>query len=211
MIKINLLAEKKPVKAKQASSFKIEGVGGSQNLLLTGILVLGFLVSGGWAWSRHVEIKDLQVKNREADAELKRLEEVRRKGDLYKKQKELLEQKINVITDLKRKQSVPVHILDQVSKNLADFLWLDSMKVASNKITISGKATTYTAVSNFYNNLLASGWFNDVVMGKASEIADGVTFSLTCTFKAPTPAPEAAAQPAAAQASSAPATVQPRG
>jgi Tfp pilus assembly protein PilN len=211
MIKINLLAERKPVKAKQASTLKFEGVGGSQNLLLSGILLLGFLVAGGWAWSRHVEIKDLQAKSVAADAELKRLQEIRKKGDLYKAQKELLERKINLITDLKKKQSVPVHILDQISRNLADFLWLESMSVAGSKITITGKATTYTAVSNFYNNLAASGSFDEVVMGKASEIAEGVTFSLTCKFKPPQAAPETAAQPGAAQASQTPAPVQPRG
>lgn len=211
MIKINLLSERKPVKAKQASSFKFEGVGGSQNLLLAGILVLGFLVAGGWAWSRQVTIKDLETQNVKADAELQRLVEIRKKGDLYKKQKELLERKINLITDLKKKQSVPVHILDQISRNLADFLWLESMSVAGSKITISGKATTYTAVSNFYNNLNASGWFDEVVMGKASEVKEGVSFSLTCKFKPPQAAPEAGAEAAAQQASQTPAKVQPRG
>ena len=211
MIKINLLAERKPVKAKQSSSFKLEGVGGSQNLLLSGILLLGFLVAGGWAWSRQVAIKDLEQQNRKADAELQRLVEIRKKGDLYKKQKELLERKINLITDLKKKQSVPVHILDQISRNMADFLWLDSMHVAGSKITIAGKATTYTAVSNFYNNLAGCGWFDDVVMGKASEIPEGVGFSLTCKFKLPQAAPEAGAEAASQQASKTPAPVQPRG
>jgi Tfp pilus assembly protein PilN len=211
MIKINLLAERKPVKAKQSSSLKLEGVGGSQNLLLSGILLLGFLVAGGWAWSRQVAIKDLEEQNRKADAELQRLVEIRKKGDLYKKQKELLERKINLITDLKKKQSVPVHILDQISRNLADFLWLDSMAVTGSKIAIAGKGTTYTAVSNFYNNLAACGWFDDVVMGKVSEIPEGVAFSLTCTFKAPQAAPEAGVETASQQASKAKAPVQPRG
>ena len=212
MIKINLLAERKPVKAKPASNFKFEGVGGSQNLLLAGIPILGFLVAGGWAWARQVTIKDLETQNQKADAELQRLVEIRKKGDLYKKQKELLERKINLITDLKKKQSVPVHILDQISRNLADFLWLEGMSVAGSKITITGKATTYTAVSNFYNNLTASGWFDEVVMGKASEITEGVSFSLTCKFKPPQAAPETSAEPAATQrASQAPAPVQPRG
>jgi len=210
MIKVNLLAERKPVKAKQTSSLKLEGVGGSQNLLLSGILLLGFLVAGGWAWSRQVAIKDLQEQNRKADAELQRLVEIRKKGDLYKKQKELLERKINLITDLKKKQSVPVHILDQISRNMADFLWLDSMHVAGSKITIAGKATTYTAVSNFYNNLAGCGWFDDVVMGKASEIPEGVGFSLTCKFKVPQAAPEAGAETASQQASKTPAPAPPR-
>ena len=99
----------------------------------------------------------------------------------------------------------------QISRNLADFLWLESMSVTGSRITIAGKASTYTAVSNFYNNLAACGWFDDVVMGKASEIPEGVGFSLTCTFKTPQAAPEAGAEAASQQASQTPAPVQPRG
>ena len=209
MIKINLLAERKPVKARAASSIKFEGLGGSQNLLLAAVLVLGVLVSGAWWWARQDELSDLQDRNRIADAELVRLQEVRAKGDVYKQRKELLEKKIQLITDLKRKQSVPVYILDQVSRNLPDFLWLDSMLVANNQITITGKATTYNSVSNFYNNLIASGHFADVAMGRASEVPEGVTFTLQCRY-AP---PQAGAAPAtdAETHASAQVAVQPRG
>ena len=200
MIKINLLAEKKPVKAKQSSSLKFEGFGGSQNILLAAVLIMGVMVAGGWWWARGAELANLKEENRKADAELVRLVEIRKKGDLYKEQKALLERKIQLITDLKNKQSVPVHILDQVSKNLPDFLWLDSMNVVNNKINITGKATTYNAVSSFYNNLIASGHFGEVVMGRASEVPEGVTFVLMCTFlpMQPTPAPEATPAPAPA-------------
>jgi hypothetical protein len=97
-----------------------------------------------------------------AEVELKRLEEVRKKAEAFKKQKELLERKINLITELKKKQAVPVHILDQVSRNLPEFMWLDSMTANANAINIVGKATTYNAVSNLYDNLRASGQFSDV-------------------------------------------------
>ena len=193
MIKINLLAEKKPVKTK-APSLKLEGLGGSQNLLLAGILALGFVVAGTWYFLRASDIRSWKAQIVAADKELVRLQEVRQKADLFKRQKELLEQKINLITELKKKQSVPVHILDQVSKNLPDFLWLDKMTANANQISISGRATTYTAVSNFYDNLLASGFFSNVVLGKTAEAADGVSFSLSCKFSAP--APKEPAQPA---------------
>ena len=59
---------------------------------------------------------------------------------------------------------MPVHILDQVSRNLPEFMWLDSLTASANAINIVGKATTYNAVSNLYDNLRASGQFSDVVL-----------------------------------------------
>jgi len=191
MIKINLVAERKAAKGGKTVPGPVAdaGTGGTRNLLLVGIVLLGVLVSAGWWWSLTSQRTRLQQDIREAEQELVRLEEIRRKADEFKRQKELLERKITLITDLKKKQSVPVHILDQVSRNLPDFLWLDSMTAANNQINIAGKATTYNAVSNFFDNLNASGYFTDVVLGKTSEIPEGVSFSLTCRF-APPQAPE---------------------
>jgi len=69
-----------------------------------------------------------------------------------------------------------------VSRNLPDFLWLESMSVNNNQITISGKATSYNAVTNFYNNLSDSGFFASVSLGRVFEVQEGVAFSLTCGF-----------------------------
>ena len=184
MIKINLLTEKKQTKAKSSSaaSIQTEGMGSGQNLLLIGILIVGVLVSGGWWWSLSSKTGDLRVKIEEADRELERLAEVRRKRDEYTRQKELLERKIELITNLKKQQAAPVHILDQISKNLPDFLWLESMTSTANAISVSGKATTYNAVSNFYGNLNDSGHFLDVTLGRTFEVPEGVSFSLTCRF-----------------------------
>ena len=201
MIKINLLAERKAAKAKApGGGLKLEGFSGGSNVLLLGVLLVGLLVAGGWYLMTSNELKAQQERKREAEAEVARLVEIRKKADEFKRQKELLERKINLITELKKKQSVPVHILDQVSRNLPDFLWLDSMTAASNQVQIAGKATTYNAVSNFYDNLIASGQFQNVVLGRTSEITEGVTFSLTCTYQPPAeaaaasaPAPEAPA------------------
>jgi type IV pilus assembly protein PilN len=184
MIKINLLAERKAAKAKAPSTFKLD-MGGSQNFLLVGILGLGLVAAAGWSLMRSAELKKVQTEKVAAEAELKRLEDVRKKAEAFKKQKEILERKINLITELKKKQAVPVHILDQVSRNLPDFMWLDSMTASSNAISIVGKATTYNAVSNLYDNLRASGQFTDVVMGKTNENGDHVAFSLTCKFAPP--------------------------
>ncbi len=184
MIKINLLAEKGETKKAKSSpsSIQTEGMGSSQNLLLMGLLVVGVLISGGWWWSLNSTTTQLRNDIEVADAELERLSEVRRKRDEYTRQKELLERKIELITNLKKQQAAPVHILDQISKNLPDFLWLESMTSTANAISVSGKATTYNAVSNFYGNLNDSGHFLDVTLGRTFEVPEGVSFSLTCRF-----------------------------
>ena len=198
MIKINLLAERRAAKAKAkskaATPLNLE-VGGSQNLLLAGIMVVGLLVSGFWWWARVSELNRVRQEKVTAEAELKRLEEVRKKAEAFKTQKELLERKINLITELKKKQAVPVHILDQVSRNLPDFMWLESLTANANAISIVGKATTYNAVSNFYNNLTGSRYFNNVVLGTITAIPVVVTFSVTCQFM---PHPESQVEASAA-------------
>lgn len=182
MIKINLLAEKKQPKVADRPSGKTIEMGGTQNLLLVAILALGVAVAGFWWWSSSNSLEEWKRKHVEADRELTRLEEVRKKGDEYKRKKEELARKINLITTLKKQQAVPVHILDQVSKNLPEFLWLESMAVNNNQITISGKATSYNAVTNFYNNLTGSGYFANVSLGRVFEVQEGVAFSMTCGF-----------------------------
>ena len=184
MIKINLLAEKKkaPRSSAKTAAVQFDGGGSGRNMLLMGVLMVGLAAAGGWWWTLDRSISDWQVKNQEADAELTRLEAAIKKSEEYEQQKELLSRKINLITNLKKQQDVPVHILDQISRNLPDFLWLESMGASNNRITISGKATTYSAVSNFYGNLSESGFFEGVELGRTFEVKAGVSFSLSCSF-----------------------------
>lgn len=183
MIKINLVAERKPAKAKAAATgIRIEGGAKVQGVMLSSILLVGLAVAGSWWWLSERQLHRWNERLADQDRELARLQEVRKKGELLDRQKELLDRKIKLITDLKKKQSVPVHILDQISKNLPEFLWLDSMEASQNQISVAGKATTYNAVSNFYDNLSSSGYFTGVDMGKTAEVAEGVSFSLTFRF-----------------------------
>jgi len=183
MIKINLIAERKQAKTpKAASSIKLEEVGSGRNVLLIGVLLIGVVVAGGWWWMLDSSTKDWSQKIVEADAELKRLEVAIKKSEEFEAQKDLLARKIQLITDLKKQQDVPVHILDQISRNLPEFLWLEKMSANKAKISVSGKATTYAAVSNFYSNLTDSGFFAEVELGRTFEIKEGVSFSLTCSF-----------------------------
>jgi len=188
MIKINLLSEKKQAKTAKAGKsaatpdLDLSQLSSGRNILLVGVLSLSVVVAGGWWWMLDRSVDDWKTKLDAADKELKRLEAAIKKSEQYEAQKDLLARKIGLITNLKKQQEVPVHILDQISRNLPDFLWLESMTANQSRITISGKATTYAAVSNFYTNLNDSGYFSAVELGRTFEVPAGVSFSLTCNF-----------------------------
>jgi type IV pilus assembly protein PilN len=203
MIKINLIAEAQKGKTREKRAPRLEGSGVlGQNVLMLGVVVLAGLFVG-WRWtSLASEHRQLTAEITRAEAEKERLQAIIKKGEEYKAKKDLLQRKIELVSQLKRNQSGPVHLLDEVSKQLPDFLWLDNMNEASWSVTIQGKATTYNAVSNFYNNLTGSRYFQNVVMGPITAIPAGVSFSLTCQF---TPQPQGTGDEAAAAAPAAPA------
>ncbi|PYQ13824.1 MAG: hypothetical protein DMH00_03250 [Acidobacteria bacterium] len=182
MIHINLLSEVKSTKARSLKpSIQMPG-NVPQNLLLVALVALSF-VFVSWKWySLRAEHSDLADRIVKAEVEKRRLDEIIKKGELYKAQRDLLNKKITLITQLKKNQSGPVHLLDEISRKLPDFLWLDSMNGTANNVTISGKATTYNAVSNFYNNLTGSKFFDQVVLGPIASTPQGITFSLNCKF-----------------------------
>lgn len=214
MIKINLATERKQARAKAPGGLKLESGANTQSLVLAAVLIAGFATAGLWGWTTANRLAGVRQQHVEADTELKRLEAVRKRGDEYTARKDLLARKIGIITDLKKKQEVPVYILDQVSKNVPDFLWLDNMSAKENAINLTGKATTYNAVSSFYKNLTSSGYFADVTLGKTFEVSEGVAFSVTARFAPPQtgePAAEADVQGAAVEKAQTEQTTQNQG
>jgi Tfp pilus assembly protein PilN len=182
MIRINLIAERKAEKARKPLLNFESGNEALGNVLMGAVIVMALLFSGYKFVSLSSSLNDLEVKIADANREKERLQEILAKGEEFKAQRELLKRKVDLITDLKKNQAVPVHLLDQISRNLPEFLWLDQVSERGNGISLVGRATTYNAVSNFYNNLNASSYFSDVVLGTTQQENQGVTFSMSCRF-----------------------------
>lgn len=190
MIRVNLLEMRQPVPEagikRSGSVLSKFSVGAGASGVLAAAIVIGCIGYIGYKWvALNGQISDLQEANARADQEKKELEKALQTIDQYQGKKKVLELRVQVISDLKRRQSVPVHLLDQVSKQLPEFLWLDGMDEKSNAIQIKGRATTYNAVSNFYNNLKDSPFFSDVTMGITQRAPEGVSFLLSCKFIPP--------------------------
>jgi type IV pilus assembly protein PilN len=105
---------------------------------------------------------------------------------------------VTLIEQLRRGQTGPVHILDEVSKALPDRLWLVSMGQRDKDFTIEGRTTSLSTLSDFVANLEASPWFTRPVEILDTQVdqtpaGDVVRFAVRAT----TQSPEAPAPPAA--------------
>lgn len=153
MIRINLLPAKKMRKT----------LGIKQELLLSGLLLalLCILLGLVWGWQEG-RVEALTVQKNEKQRQLDQLKKVVAEVEQFKKDKALYEQKIQIIQDLEAKQSGPVHILDELSLNITDKLWFDSLSLQGETLTLSGSAFANIAIVDFINNLKRSPYFQNV-------------------------------------------------
>lgn len=194
MIKINLIGKERPEPGAAAAERQ------TRTALLFGLIVVATLAGLGWWWFMlGKEIADLKTKREQAIEEKKRLESVIKEVEGYEAQKKALETKVQVIDDLKRGQTGPVHMLDQISKNLPDFLWLEKMSQGGgNVLRLEGRATSYNAIADFITNLDRSGYFVNIGVVNANRVGEGqelYQYVIQATFRQPAP-PAAASTPA---------------
>ena len=81
-------------------------------------------------------------------------------------------------------------MLDQVSQNLPDSLWLTELRQDGNALVILGRAMTLTALSDFVANLELSGYFIppvDLIDSQLADEAEGqvVRFEVRAQFIVP--------------------------
>lgn len=88
-----------------------------------------------------------------AQQEKQQLQYVTAKLEELKLQKASLERKINLINDLKAQQDLPVKIMDELSRNLPDWVWLTEMTYNAKGIQIKGKALSNNLIAEYIANL----------------------------------------------------------
>jgi Tfp pilus assembly protein PilN len=83
-------------------------------------------------------------------------------------------------------------MLDQVSRSMPPMLWLTNLKQDDSGVTIDGRSTTQTGVSDFVGNLEGSGYFKksvDIVVSQTETIQQApgqvIKFSLKGVFQTP--------------------------
>ena len=201
MIKINLLAERKV--AKKTFAFQ---TGQKLTVACSLILVLAGLAIGWRYWEITGASSQLDADIAAAQAETARLHSVIQQVQQFEQRRAQLQQRVGLIEELRRNQTGPVHMLDQISRALPEMLWLTNLKqsVDLNEVLIDGRVTTLTGLSDFVSNLEASGYFRRSVEIVSTIVETGsgptgelIRFQIRALFQQPgsTPAGAPAAPP----------------
>jgi type IV pilus assembly protein PilN len=156
MIRINLLAGDR--RATKAQSWSLQA---GQKITLLGslLLVITALLIGLRYWSIQRDQARLAADLEAARREEARLAEVLKEVADLEAREATLQQRKTLINELRRGQSAPVHMIDQVSRALPEMTWLTSLKQDGYDITLEGHCLSLTSLSDFVANLEASEYF----------------------------------------------------
>lgn len=208
MIKINLLATERRETRKRVP-LKLGEKGQPLTFACGLILVAGALLVGWRYWQLGEESRQLDIDIAAAEQETQRLHSVIEQVQQFEQRRAQLQQRVALIEQLRRDQTGPVHMLDQISRALPPMLWLTDLRQSADDptvVTIDGRCTTLTGLSDFVANLEATGYFKrsvEIVSSQLESAQQGATelirFSLRAQFQQPSdaaPAVQPSAQPA---------------
>jgi type IV pilus assembly protein PilN len=198
MIRINLLSVDRE-RTKRTALIPA----GQRVTLAASLIVLGtFLFVGWWFWSLHQASVRVDDDLARGEREMQQLRSVLAQVQKFESSKAQLQQRVTLIEQLRRGQSGPVHILDEIVKAVPDRLWLTELTQKGDDIVLAGMTTSFTGLSDFVANLEGSKWFKkpiDIVDSQVTTDAktgDIFKFSVKAVFnnpEAPPPPPTPAA------------------
>src|SRR5438093_1552774 len=187
MIRINLLAAERT--KKKAVSLQ---AGQKLTIACSAILLLAVLFVGWRYWSLSRQSTQLDAEIAASQQETTRLHSVIQQVQQFEQRKAQLQQRVVLIEQLRKGQTGPVHMLDQISRALPPMLWLTEVKQTGAEIVIEGKCTSPIGVSDFVANLEASGYFKrsiDIVSTSTETMSQPQTevikFSIKAVFQQP--------------------------
>ena len=182
MIKINLSTIKKGVKK---SKQKIE----LQSQLIAAVVFVVLALAGvgyGYVWLNS-KVSRLENEKVLANKELASLKEQVKVVENYEKDKKNFEEKIAVIEQLKKNQTGPVIMLDEISKSIPERVWLTKITESGGRISMEGNAISNTDLASFINSLKNTKGFSNVELTESKGAVEAnipiYTFKMQCDFK----------------------------
>lgn len=185
MIRINLLTEAKAAAARKKAPLLPTGAKLNNLLFIAGV-VIGLAYVGIVGFLRVSTRRELNEEITKAKLEAERLRSIIDEVKGYEDKKKNLEDKINLINQLKTNQKGPVRLMDEISKALPDLVWLTNLEVSGNSIIMRGKTLAPTAVATYLENLKRSPFFAEPVFRTLGQDSGGqgvYSWEMNLTFK----------------------------
>lgn len=195
MIRINLLGDalgqavgRKGEKNEPAQVYAQEQGASRASFPLAGILVSLFFVAFGVVYyvSLNRQVEEQTQKRDDLEKQKKELEPYTKLEAKFRKDKELLEKKKNIIKDLRVNQNLPVHLMEELANALPDDVWFKEISQAGLTISIKGESASFEAINLFRTHLMdQKNWFGNVNYPTATKKGNIVEFTLSFDIKKP--------------------------
>lgn len=156
MIKINLLTSERPKKSRKKLKLQSQ-------VFWVGIAAVVLVFAWYSAWSLlDDKLERLRALHSELTTELASLTLEVKEVENYEANKKKVSEKIEIIRQLRKNQSIPVRLLDDVSKKLPERVWLLSLSEQGGSVDLSGQATSNSKIVEFTNNLKKNTSFENI-------------------------------------------------
>jgi type IV pilus assembly protein PilN len=166
------------------------------------VLLLGLAVVAGGIFFTDKSVKaDLamaQTNVAQLQSDIARYEPQQKLVRDFKVRKKQLQDKLDIIDSLEQARNGPVRILDELSSNVPDRLWLTGIQTKGTGIRLEGQSLDTGVVADFLRGLNASPFFTNVDLDKTAggKIVAGirlVNFVIRADMQSPVKSTEAAA------------------
>ena len=144
MILINLLPHREAARKRRRENFYAS--------LGAAALVGGLLAGAGYVWLQ-TQITEQQSKNSFLQAEIKKLDDEIKEISTLQAEISALSARQQAVEDLQGDRNLPVHLLNELVRQLPDGVYLTSMKQDNRIVTLQGMAQSNERVSELLRNL----------------------------------------------------------
>ncbi len=218
MIRINLIAERKAgaPKAVKKSTGQTSEI--QENLILIVLVIVAFGLSAFIWKSAKSELRKKESEVKVAEADFEKLKDWPEKKKEYELQRELLNEKIKRISDLKDQREGPVKLLEDIYNVLPESVWVESVTQGydkgdlvatasgrfdpslgtsigkSNLVRVVGYANSQEAITQFANQFISmDNRYKDTDLNRIVRVKGGesLSYRFTLWFKIPSNEPPA--------------------
>jgi type IV pilus assembly protein PilN len=177
MIKINLLEVEKERRVKAA------GAGGIPTSLLAIVILGGTAAAFGiFYFTKTSKLAELEKDVEQKRLRKKELEPYIRRVDELEKRRDDLAKKNHAIEELRSQRTIPVHIMDEVSRAVPEYLWLTGLSIKGNSLDIEGETLQEQAIPTLMKNLTASEFIGQTRLIETHQKATTGTQNVSTAF-----------------------------
>lgn len=176
MIRINLLTERRKKKTPYLSTLLVPGVA---------IIVITLLALGVVTLRLVSKVSNMKDEKAVKEKKLSGLKVLLKEVENYEKDNQSYKEKNMIIEQLKKKQNVPLILLDEVSVKLPQGVWLTSLTDKEGDIRIAGYAFTNSDLVVYVQNLKSSIYLADVTLleSRQTELGNVSLYKFQLNFR----------------------------